>query len=108
MVRYHRYSRIFCNGSVILSQQEKCWNSNIRDFSLNGLVVRKPSEWENEDNCDFLATLKLMGSDKDFVLELDLVEESPNSLSFHINISIWKMRRILNSYLRKTWATTFC
>ncbi|WP_434355122.1 hypothetical protein NF212_09860 [Parasalinivibrio latis] len=85
MVRYYRYSKIFCNGPVTLSQDDKCWSSQIKDFSLNGLVIKKPVDWDDECDSDFVAILQLAGAGRDFTLELDLIQESKNSLCFHIN-----------------------
>ncbi|MGX9462472.1 PilZ domain-containing protein [Shewanella sp. A14] len=94
-----KFSRILFAASAYLVQAEKTWQTKILDLSLNGALVEKPADYNEQQ--DSMLTLKFMLADSaiELTMETEIVHKTPEHLGLkctHIDVdSITHLRRII-------------
>ncbi len=85
MPERRKFSRIIYKTPATLTQRDGSWQSEIRDLSLNGVLMSRPVDWHEVEENDYYVSFTLLGSDIQLNMEVDLVSESDHHLHFHIN-----------------------
>lgn len=93
-----RYSRVNFNSAVIMSQNDKTFESNIVDVSLNGMLVDTPQDYEIRTDIPVEACIRL-ADDTEIRMNVSLMHSSSRVLGFKCNSidleSIAHLRRLV-------------
>lgn len=92
------FSRISFEAQTLISQGNKSWHVELIDLSLNGLLIRKPDNYQIETSVDLTAIITL---NNDTTIEMDIQQKhiENDHIGFkclHIDIeSISHLRRLV-------------
>jgi hypothetical protein len=93
-----RYTRVNFNAAVTMSQNNKAFESNIVDVSLNGILVDTPQDYEMRTDIPVEACIKLT-DDTEIRMNVSLIHSSSSVLGFKSNSidvdSIAHLRRLV-------------
>ncbi len=94
-----RFSRVPFEADVTLSRGEHQWRTTLLDISLNGVLVRRPDDWQAEKGDRF--TLELIFTDSGALItgEVEVAHAEHDHVGFHmVNIdveSVAHLRRLM-------------
>lgn len=85
MTERRRYSRVVYRTPATISQGNQTWESNVLDLSLKGALLAMPKDWEAGNDQDYDVRFRLHESDIELEMDLKLVQERGEYLSFQID-----------------------
>ncbi|WP_076412746.1 PilZ domain-containing protein [Shewanella sp. UCD-KL12] len=93
-----QFARILFATGAKLQQDDKVWNTNILDLSLNGALVDEPDAF-SPSNAAIILSFTLQGSDIEVQMETSLTHHKAGHLGLkclHIDVdSISHLRRMI-------------
>ncbi|ALP40495.1 PilZ domain-containing protein [Aeromonas schubertii] len=99
MSERRRFSRILYSTPARLSQGERHWQTELIDISLQGALIRRPSDWSHGESLDYHLTFHLAGSEIEIKMEVELSHLDDEKLGLychHLDIdSATHLRRMI-------------
>ncbi len=93
------FHRIFFDADASITSGEESYTSRLIDLSLNGALVRAPTNWQPETGDDVRLTLKLGADGIDIVMETSVTHTEVDTVGLKmVNIdmdSISHLRRLV-------------
>ncbi len=93
--RFHRFA---FDADTQLRQGDRNWTVELHDLSLKGLLVRRPADWDADEDQPFEARI-ILNADTVVTLEVALTRRQADQLVFvcqHIDLdSISHLRRLV-------------
>ncbi|MBH3427029.1 MAG: PilZ domain-containing protein [Pseudomonas sp.] len=92
------FQRVAFDAPTELRQGSECWEVNLLDLSLKGMLIERPEPWLADLTQDFDAVVHL-GPEARVQMQVELRHEEPDKLGFvclHIDIdSITHLHRLV-------------
>ena len=100
-----QFSRILFDAPVIVSLENRKWESNLIDISLNGMLIEKPNDWVHDLYDDFFDVQVLLEEESETIhMQAHIAHQESSRIGFqcdYINLdSITRLKRLVELNLQ--------
>lgn len=85
MVERRHFKRIMYQAPATLSQADGQWQTDVRDLSLQGILLTRPDEWHPSEDDNYTIRFCLHECDIELTMETRLVENCEDYLRMQIH-----------------------
>ncbi|MGF1691356.1 PilZ domain-containing protein [Photobacterium kagoshimensis] len=85
MVERRHFKRIMYQAPATLHQADGSWQTDVRDLSLQGILITRPQEWHPSKDDTYTITFCLHECDIELSMETQLVDNCEDYLRMNIH-----------------------